>query len=286
MHINRHFFEALERENNYKEEYNKLETMISIEGYRPQYHYGIITINDWIEENFREWKKRKNYTTFREIRKQIGFDVTKDDDDRLVFWATNIGLNEYLLFCETIFNVVMGLLERKVIMPPQLEKQLKFIFETMTATMEKAGFEIRHIDDQFIAVEKSAPAVAVAELAPELANVIIEYNHYLLRGDITRKKEILRHIADAMEPKRKELDAIVKQETDDFFWMINKMNIRHNNIDPTDRHNYFEAFALLPDNEKEQWYDRIYEQSLALFVRLDQQERSRIIHEFKKSNIQ
>ena len=65
--------------------------------------------------------------------------------------------------------------------------------------------------------------------------------------------------------------------------MINKMNIRHNNIDPTDHHNYFEAFALLSDNEKEKWYDRIYEQSLMLFMKPDQQERSRIIHEFKNN---
>lgn len=47
--------------------------------------------------------------------------------------------------------------------------------------------------------------------------------------------------------------------------------------------NYFPEFAKLSSLEKEQWYDRIYDQSLILFVLLEYQSRNGDIQAFKHS---
>lgn len=154
---------------------------------------------------------------------------------------------------------------------------------TVLATIAKAGLELKKDDDSLIIVEKNAVALAVAESAPKLSDAVIGYNHYLLRGDIEKKKLLLIQIADALEPKKKELFSINKSMTEDFFYLVNNMNIRHNNCDSSDEKNYNPKFDRLKASKKEEWYDLIYEQGLALFVLLEQKERNRLIENYKKA---
>ncbi len=122
----------------------------------------------------------------------------------------------------------------------------------------------------------------MAEKVPELADVVIEYNHYLLRGDLARKKGLLKQIADALEPNRNALRSLNNRQTEDFFQLVNTMNIRHNNCDSNDTKNYNAKFACMSASEKERWYDLIYEQGLALFVLLQQQDRNKKIDIYKQ----
>lgn len=222
--------------------------------------------------------KRGNYTSFSEVRNQLGFGLKKYNGQFL--FRKDIGMEEYFLFCELIINILLDL--QGIIMPSAMEKGTKYLIETINANVEKSGFEIKEIDKERLIVEKNVVAIEVADNVPELADTIIEYNHYLLRGDISRKQELLKKIADALEPKRSMLNSINKSAADDFFWMVNKMNVRHNNCDLTDRKNYSPEFAELNATEREQWYDKIYDQSLMLFVLLEYQSRNRDIQAFRK----
>lgn len=277
----KHFFERLEREIDFSNEYQKLEKMVIAENYsnRAYSHY---SINDWIEDHFRSWEKRRNYISFSEVRSQMGFEFSVVDalEDPYIF-RSDVGMEDYFLYCEMIFNLLQGL--QDVEMSSKMEEGTTHIMDTIYATTEQVGFELKQIESEWMIVEKNAAAIEVANLNPGLDSVIIEYNHYLIRGDLDRKQELLKKIADAMEPKRGALNAINKSATDDFFWMVNNMNIRHNNCDATDEKNYFQAFAELPISEKEKWYDRIYDQALMLFILLEYQSRNTEIQQFKKS---
>ena len=55
------FFERLERELDIQFEYEKIENIVLNE------HAGYCTLNDEIEENFNEWKFKKNYVSFGSI---------------------------------------------------------------------------------------------------------------------------------------------------------------------------------------------------------------------------
>ncbi len=273
-----HFFEAIEREVDFRREYAKLEEMCA-ENYGGVRYGKIITINTWIERNFRHWEKRSNYTSFAELRNQLGFPVENDNGNEYIS-ANDIDINRYLLFCEMMTNVIVGLQEYH---EPLLDEVITAFIETIRATVEKAGLEIHTVDDEIMIIEKNAVAIEVAEKHPELADVVIEYNHYLLQGDLERKKELLKSLADALEPKRKNLSALNLRMTDDFFYLVNNMNVRHNNCDPTDTKNYNQKFAILSTFDKESWYDLIYEQGLSLFVLLEQQGRNKRIDAFKST---
>ena len=178
-----------------------------------------------------------------------------------------------------LINIFEGLKANRT---PNVAKKMGHIVDTMMAVVEKAGFELRNVDDEDIIVEKSATASEVAEKVPELADVIIEYNHYLLRGNLGSKRLLLKQIADALEPKRKTLEGINKEQTSNFFELVNAMNIRHNNLDPTDKGNYNPVFASYTSAEQEEWYDLIYEQALMLFMLLEQQDRNKKINAYKQ----
>lgn len=274
-----HFFERLEREINFSKEYKKLEEMVSVEGYA-EYPLRDKSLNRWIEDHFRKWKYRQNYTSFAELREQLDFGI-HHNYGIVHFSRSYADMNDYFLFGEMVLNLIYGL-ESVGVFYIENPETIDHFRATLEYNVEKCGFKTELINDQYMIVEQNAAAIEVADIVPELADVIIEYNHFILRGNITRKRELLKTIADALEPKRVELNGLNhKREADDFFWMVNKMNIRHNNSDPSDSKNYFKQFAELSLKEKEDWYDLIYEQALALFIFLGQKERSQKIQSFK-----
>lgn len=274
--MRKHFFELLERKIDYQFEYEKLEEMVVVEHF-DNHSWGVgYSINDCIEQNFRSWKKRGRYTTFQEVRDQVGVGFYYKNSQ--YYFQKDIDIEKYFAYCEMLLNVLY--LITGSFTPYQ---HIQDICDTIKATVEDSGFEIRTINETIQIVEKDAVAIEVAEIVPELSDVIIEYNHYLLRGDIQRKRELLKHIADALEPKRRELEVINNTVTSDFFNMINNMNIRHNNIDPSQKGRYVPGFANLTNEEQESWYDIIYEQALTLFVLLGQQERTKRVKDFLSS---
>ena len=271
-----HFFEALEREVDFQNEYEKAEKMVVSENHHTT--YGYLSINEWIEKNFRKWDQRGNYTSFAEVREQIGFPLKKHYGDYV--WRNGIDIKQYFLYCEMILTLISEFAEG---LTKDLLSALVDLRKTMQATIEKAGFEIREIQNGFIVVEKNAVAIEVAENNPSLADAIIEYNQYLLKGNMQRKKEILEHITHALEPKRKFLESVCFDDTDNYFFLVNNMDIRHNNVEPSDSKNYCEVFANMTNEEKEKWYDTIYEQALALFILENQSVRNNEIKAFRKS---
>lgn len=265
-----HLFEAMEREIDFQIEFDKLEKMVVVEDWNYR------TLNDWLEEHFREWKYRDNYTELNELRKQLGFKIYKYGSE--YYFEKRIDINKYFLYCEMLINLFFGLTKNRI---PFIQKQIDDITQTIKTVIEKTGFELAQIEDRYIIVEKDAISIEVADKAPELADVIIEYNHYLLKGDINKKRMILKTIADSLEPKRKALGQICKSNTEDFFDLVNTMNIRHNNLDPSAQKLYNPKFASLPTDQQEEWYDLIYEQALGLYVTLEQQERNKKIKAYK-----
>lgn len=85
-------------------------------------------------------------------------------------------------------------------------------------------------NDCMLVVENKEKVTAVAEILPKkLAFDTIKYNHRSLQGEIELKKSILISLGAELEPKRKDLQSLNKQLSDDIFFILNNMNIRHNN---------------------------------------------------------
>lgn len=159
-----------------------------------------------------------------------------------------------------------------------IESQKQVIKYQIEKVISSLGYKFIVVDDRQIIVENNVFANEAAQAVTEFADVkealsILEYNHFSNKGNIERKKEILKKIADLLEPWRKplnksnELKALLKVNHDKIraleklFYMYNKFNIRHNNED--------QMLTELSDKEIESWYDKVYKLSLFIILGKD-----------------
>lgn len=271
----KNFFERIEQNLNLQNEYEKLEKIVL--KYTNEYN---MSLNDEIESYFDLWKYKKNYLSFDELRSHLGFTYTKAWD--YSFNAEIESIYDFFVYCEMILNMILVVLpEEAQIVNDNIIKKIIYIInydlESLNYTVSKMS------DDQYIIVQKDAAVSEVVELVePTIADSILEYNHYVLKGDLEKKKNILVKIANALEPKRHEINEMNKQLCSDYFYLINNMNIRHNNCDKADESKYNEKFDKLQSEEKEEWYDDIFQMSLLMHLLLENKKNSSKIKYFKQ----
>lgn len=136
-------------------------------------------------------------------------------------------------------------------------------------------------EEQLIVTENCAAATAVAEITDaEIGRVVLKYNHFVLKGDLAAKKNILVSLGGDLEPKRVTLEAIDKQLTSDIFFMLNNMNLRHNNCVPGTP-KYKVTVDALDDKAMEEWYDELYQMILLAYLKLDHEQRKPKISHLK-----
>lgn len=218
------------------------------------------SLHDLVAENFAKYyKRREHFLSLQELLNAIYiecFDISEFD--------------KYFLYAEMYVDLISMLdnLDNQ-----DIESQKNLIKSQIERVISSLGYKFIVIDDRQIIVENNVFANEAAQAVTEFADVkealsILEYNHFSNKGNIERKKEILKKIADLLEPWRKplnksnELKALLKvnhdkiQALEKLFYMYNKFNIRHNNED--------QMLTELSDKEIESWYDKVY--TLSLFI--------------------
>lgn len=162
------------------------------------------------------------------------------------------------------------------------DAEYQYLQENVTGLIEDLGYETKILEDEerVLLLEKNAAATAAAEITPpEISNKIIEYNHFLLKGNIEEKRKILLVLADKFEPMKNELKKVDAILEDNIRYLLNKMNIRHNNKEGK---NASEYVANLTDEELESWYDETYQMLLLSILELDNIERNKKVKELKR----
>ncbi len=189
-------------------------------------------------------------------------------------------LNYLVNFCEYLYNIVI-FNQRPDFVFQSVYGEFPNIMMQIRGVIEKIGYMEARSDMITIFVPKSQPAIVVSEMLPkDLSYKVIEYNHHSMKGDLKRKQATLKLLADQLEAKRKQLSGLNKSLMDDLFYLFNKMNIRHNNTDPTSSA-YKKEVAEMPTEELEEWYDRTYDMCLYAFMTLDQADRNAKMKELK-----
>lgn len=159
---------------------------------------------------------------------------------------------------------------------------MQFYINQVQRVIESIGYMPNAQNGIVDFVPKDQAAISVAEIIdPSLSYRVIEYNHYSMKGDLKRKRDILLAIEDKLEPQRDKLKQINATMESDLFFLFNSVNLRHNNADP-DGKNYIPFVANMMDEEIEKWYDEAYQICLLAFLELDNVERKNRVNQLKK----
>ena len=264
VYMRKNFFDLLrDSEVDINRELQKLKSLFSEKCC--YFSYKEYSLYDLISDDFLEcYKRREHFLSLKELLDSIE--------------VMSFGFSEYdkyFLFAEMyidLFSVLDDYYDDNV------TRQKKLIRKQINKIINSLGYKFINTDDRVIIVEDNVFANESAQIVTEFADVkealsILEYNHFSNKGNIERKKEILKKIADLLEPWRKplnkssELKDLLKAKNDKIqaleklFYMYNKFNIRHNNED--------QMLTGLSNQEIESWYDKIYTMSLFVILGKD-----------------
>lgn len=252
---------------NTKKEYSKLYNLFYGKDERDEK-----SLADLISFNFENFYFRGTCLDLEEFDEKFGFHFVEQPQD----FDT-----DYLVsFCEYIYNFVLYFEDRFFF--GQINKH--FYFQHINKLIDALNYVQRCENGITIFVPRDNVALSVSELKEIPENVshkILSYHHHSMKGDIEAKKATLIILASQLEPQEKVLSQIDNSFKSDLFFAFNNLNIRHNNVDPSDKRYYKKAVAEMDAEELERWYDETYQMCLLAFMRLEQKDRKKEFDEVK-----
>lgn len=225
------------------------------------------TLKDYVSIYcFDDWASRGHCLDMDDFLNATRYDIEK--------FMVSRSIDSFFTVVEIIFNCwkmaerTLGIGHIKAKALPNFNRLYNIMVECLSHYNQRAIYDEEK--EQILIVADKAEVTAVAEIVSiPLARSIVRYNHRSLKGDIKTKKSILLELGTELEPKRKALLGMNKELEDKIFFMLNNIDLRHNNRSHGDK-NYKEAVANMDDSELEDWYDELYQMMLLAFLELDQ----------------
>lgn len=171
--------------------------------------------------------------------------------------------DDLITLCEYVWNLGKGVLRHAHhLISEQNYQSIEHVLKLISDCIEDMQHMAVSQNGITIFVPKNADVVAVAEIVKEnLVTSILEYHHHGLKGNLAKKKAILKLMADDIEGDRKRLGAINKTLENQLFQLMNKF-IRHDQSKTP-------HIATMTPHEIEACYDDIYQMWLLAKLELD-----------------
>ena len=228
--------------------------------YISKYYDGYIdaTLENHINNNFNLLNKKLTHRciSFADFNDSYGFNF--------IVQRQNIDIDYLILFAEYVVNLVYAYSQCA---SDFINDDLFNIVRHIMDCMDDIGFKTLEKEDLIIFTEKNPVAISVAEtVGDELSYSVLEYNHHRMKGDLLKKKNILKIMAEDLEPDRNKLNGINKNLTSDLFQLFNRF-IRHNSSKD-------KFITNMSEEQIEDVYDDIYQMWLLAKMQLEQANRS------------
>lgn len=172
-------------------------------------------------------------------------------------------VDDLLIFCEYIWNFCVGLLEHAMHTLDEDEyNSILHLQKMIIACMDDLKQMLAKRGELYIFVPKDPAVISVAEIVEkDMAVSILEYHHHRLKGDLAKKKAILKLMADDIEGDRQKLRNINRTLETQLFQLLNKF-VRHDQAQTP----YIGSMNPL---EIEECYDDIYQMWLLARLEID-----------------
>ena len=127
----------------------------------------------------------------------------------------------------------------------------------------KDGVFVKYVPNDVVVSE------VASNLPQEIAIRTFLYRHRSMKGNIEKKRDVLKAIGDILEPQR----CFIKNTelSGAIFGLLNNINIRHNNITYGSKC-YRPVVAKMSKEELEAWYDKLYDMMIAALALLGSQQ--------------
>lgn len=282
IHLRKSIFDIVAEKLDMQGDTERLQKMAEVENTLYMKGRGYYTLFQFVNEYcFKEWKHRSRYIDVGDFLRALNYRTLVQDAKFII--------EKHLTLIELIYN--FWNLAYNMFDDEDFKEVLEWMgnFYHIRDVMDEILEEYNYVaytnsDGDYIIVAENKPEVtAAAEIMPtaSLSFDIIRYNHRSLKENIKEKKAILISLGAELESKRRDLEGINKNLSDDIFFMLNNMNIRHNNCSKDDSAKYKKYVDDMPSIELEDWYDELYQMILLAFLLLDNKGRASKVRTLK-----
>lgn len=189
-------------------------------------------------------------------------------------------LDDLLLFCEYSLNLAWGLGRDCGLLGDDC---VSAVIRQVSLIEEKLGYRTVEIDGFLVLVEDDPDLAESIEHASSDATVdLFRYRYRGLKGSLFGKRAILVRLIGEIEPRRKELESVARDFTNDLFFMVNSLDVRHNNSGVARNGGRYSPVTEMSDDELEDWYDRIHSMIAAAHLLLGYRDSKSDIGSLKK----
>ena len=228
---------------------------------------------------FRDWAYRNHFVDVDDFLNTLDYEELKE--------SASYDVDSMLTLIELIYN--FWILSEQKVNDDSGDfgcfgnyYHLKNVMDDILAQYNHMAY-IDKKNNRVLVIEDKVEVTAAAEIVPdELTLDVIRYNHKSLQGDIEAKRAILLRFGAELESKRKKLNQVNRQLEDNIFFMLNNLNIRHNNRSKNNPSKYKEYVAKMRIDRLEKWYDELYQMILLAFLLLDDVSREANVDELKR----
>lgn len=196
---------------------------------------------------FSNWKQRRSCVSLKDFKNRCGVCETDSSTEK-----GKIQVLEY--FANMIFLVEKYAVLHDCIL--EYEPEYKMLKDNINICLEHLRYSEHLIyeEERILLIPDNVEINTVAESAPPYTRTaILEYNHYLTKGNVEKKKDIICRIY-------REYESILKQKKSNFGKFIeilgrgiNKLSIRHG-----DKENCDNISLISSASDVEKQYDNIY----------------------------
>lgn len=248
--MRKNIFEILNNQDiNIRDEILKIEQLF----WQKRVNYGLYHIAN---QHFLKWEYRGTDISLDMLIQKLNLPNFKrclEEKNFLSYY--NLTENDMFNYFEVILNMIDFIQKNYIyeIQGNHLTDISNTIVVNIRLILEKYGYRDDYKDNRVIIVEISKEATAVAENYEDIAQDVIEYKRFSLKGNLKRKRELLCNLSNKYEEIRPRLNSnCCVGLTNNIGTILNRLNIRHNNTNE-------DYVKSLSNHELEEWYDMAYD---------------------------
>lgn len=186
--------------------------------------------------------------------------------DRMIL-LSNYNIDDVLSYFELIYNLMLEIkksYQKGYEIRYYDEDNYELILKNIRSVLENLNYEIVSIEDRWEIREKDIFSTAVAENNLDIADEILEYRRFALKGDLDAKKDIILKLSNKIEPLRTKFKGTdYNSVIEDAEFLLNNFNLRHNNLEGKNKNKLLDTIS---ENELENIYDKAYDLILTVLM--------------------
>lgn len=279
-----HIFDIIKQNYDMEEEFLKIKSLFLKKIFHPVGLYSSLAIEDIADLYFSKYDNRNNIENCQEFKNKINNYINKKDNS---YYPLFKNIENIIIYLEYFINIISFVESLDVIKNIKYdENKYKILKDNINLLIENTNYE-KFIDKktkQILLIPKNPEAIAVAEQTKniEIANAILKYNHYSLKGNLEDKRNLLISIANEYNDFLHSKLAGFNKELDMAIFLINNCHIRHNNKSGNEEK---KLIANLKNEDLEKLYDDTYQLILFCILAKTNVERMKNFEEKVKKPI-